>query len=59
MVDPHDIIYFFKSEVQVSVQEQYQDVCEQIKFLKENHIFHKDALEGPSACFNSLAALLK
>jgi len=28
MVDPHEIIYFFKSEVQVAVQEQYQEVCE-------------------------------
>ena len=43
MLDPHNMIVFFKSEIQVAIQDQYQEVCEQIKMLKENHIFVKDA----------------
>jgi hypothetical protein len=48
MLDPRDMIYFFKSEIQVGVQEQYQEVCEQIKVLKENHVFIKNAHEAAS-----------
>ena len=28
MRDPHDLIFFFKTEIQMSVQDEYDEVCE-------------------------------
>ena len=28
MLDPHDMIFFFKSEYQEKVQDQYHEICE-------------------------------
>ena len=36
--DPFAMIQFFKSEVYLVMEEDYQEVLEDIKILKENHV---------------------
>ena len=36
--DPFSMIQFFKSEVYLVMEEDYQEVLEDVKILKENHV---------------------
>lgn len=59
MRDPHDMIYFFKTEIQMTIQDEYDEVCQHIKMLKENHIFAKNAHHGASQLFMHIVGMLK
>ena len=38
---PHRMIQFFKSQVYLEIEDEYQDVLDDIKLLKENYMLVK------------------
>jgi len=58
MRDPFEFIQFFKSEVYHSIEEDYLDVLEDIKILKENHVLIKENFRTPSSFFKKITTKL-
>ena len=52
------MIQFFKSQVLLTIEEEYSEVLDQIKLLKENYMLVKDHLDGPATFFRDIAILL-
>ena len=51
MRDPYEMIQFFKSEVYHDIEEDYLEVLDDIKILKENHILLYENFQTPSKFF--------
>ena len=49
----------FKSEIYHSVEDDYLEFLEQIKILKENHVFLKKNFSEPSKFFNQFTKSFK
>lgn len=58
MRDPQEMLVFFKSEVVHDIEETYMEAREQIKILKENHVFIKNNFNGPSQLFQKISKSL-
>ena len=54
--DPFAMIQFFKSEVYLVMEEDYQEVLEDIKILKENHVLLYENFQSPSKFFQTIVA---
>ena len=50
------MIQFFKSEVYLVMEEDYQEVLEDIKILKENHVLLYENFQSPSKFFQTIVA---
>lgn len=52
------MIQFFKSQVYLEIEEEYSEVMEDIKLLKENYMLMRDSFDTPSGFFREIAAKL-
>lgn len=52
------MIQFFKSQILMTIDEEYSDVLDQIKLLKENYMLVKDNLDTPAQFFREIATSL-
>ena len=52
------MIQFFKSQVYLEIEEEYSEVLEDIKLLKENYMLIRDNFDTPSRFFREIAAKL-
>lgn len=53
-----EMIQFFKSKIYLDIEEAYLDVLEQLRILKENHVFAKNCLKAPSKLFGEIVVQL-
>ena len=52
------MIQFFKSQVYLEIEDEYSDLLEEIKLLKENYMLMKDSFDTPSSFFREIATKL-
>jgi len=52
------MIQFFKSQVYLEIEEEYSEVMEDIKLLKENYMLMRDSFDTPSNFFREIATKL-
>lgn len=52
------MIQFFKSQVYLGMEEEYAEVMDDIKLLKENYMLIKDSFEAPSGFFREISMKL-
>ena len=53
------MIQFFKSQVALEIEEEYSEVLEEIKLLKQNYMLMKDSFETPSGFFRQISEKLQ
>ena len=52
------MIQFFKSQVYMEVEDEYSEVLDDIKLLKENHMLIRDCFDEVSKFYREIAAKL-
>ena len=52
------MIQFFKSQVCLEIEEEYSEVLDDIKILKENYMLMRDNFDTPSKFFREIATKL-
>ena len=58
LLSPYRMIQFFKSQVYLEIEDEYQDVLDDIKLLKENYMLVKQNLGTPAEFFRQIAQKL-
>lgn len=53
------MIQFFKSQVYLEIEDEYSEVMEDIKLLKENYMLMRDNFDTPSNFFREIATKLQ